>query len=89
MQTVRQYNKPHDKAHDKDHNRKIFGVYIKSLLTIKIAMSINEIGKNVKQNLEKKIISQISGKCPTEFGENHKLFVRKCDIRFNRIPCGV
>ena len=56
MQTARQHHKP-------DHNRKIFGVYIKSLLTIKIAMSINEIGKNVKQNLERKIISQISGKC--------------------------
>ena len=63
MQTVRQHHKTHDKYQDKDHNRKIFGVYIKSLLTIKLALFINEIGKNVKQNLEKKIVSQIEGKC--------------------------
>ena len=42
---------------------KIYGVYIKSLLTQKVILSINEIGKNTKQNLEKKIPAKIEGKC--------------------------
>jgi hypothetical protein len=42
---------------------KIYGVYIKSLLTLKISLSMNEIGKNVKQNLENKIRAKIEGKC--------------------------
>ena len=42
---------------------KIYGVYIKSLLTQKVILSINEIGKNTKQNLEKKIQANIEGKC--------------------------
>ena len=50
----------------KQHERKVFGVYIKSLLNIKTVLSIREIGRNVKQNLEKKIISQIEGKCIVE-----------------------
>lgn len=75
MQTVRQHHKP-------DNNRKIFGVYIKSLLTIKIAMSINEIGKNVKQNLEKKIISQISGKCIVDG------FVQPNSVKIISYSCG-
>jgi len=62
MQTIRQQHK----THDKDNTRKIYGVYIKSLLTLKITLFINEIGKNIKQNLEKKIISQIEGKCIVE-----------------------
>jgi DNA-directed RNA polymerase subunit E'/Rpb7 len=42
---------------------KIYGVYIRSLLTRKICLTMSEIGKNVKQNLEKKIGAQIEGKC--------------------------
>jgi DNA-directed RNA polymerase subunit E'/Rpb7 len=45
---------------------KIYGVYIRSLLTQKIVISINEVGKNIKQNLEKKISSKIEGKCIKE-----------------------
>ena len=45
---------------------KIYGVYIRSLLTQKIIISINEVGKNIKQNLEKKISSKIEGKCIKE-----------------------
>jgi DNA-directed RNA polymerase subunit E'/Rpb7 len=45
---------------------KIYGVYIRSLLTQKIVISINEVGKNIKQNLEKKINSKIEGKCIKE-----------------------
>ena len=45
---------------------KIYGVYIRSLLTQKIVISMNEVGKNIKQNLEKKISSKIEGKCIKE-----------------------
>ena len=45
---------------------KLFGVYSPSLLTIKISLHITEIGKNIKQNLEKKIIQKISNKCIPE-----------------------
>ena len=46
--------------------RKIYGVYMRSLLTYKITLSITEIGKNVKQNLEKKLVSKNEGKCIVE-----------------------
>jgi hypothetical protein len=35
--------------------RKIYGVYIQSILTMKVILSITEVGKNIKQNLEKTI----------------------------------
>ena len=66
MQRYQTQDKTQDKAQDKAQERKIFGVYIKSLLTSKLVLSIREIGKNVKQNLEKKLISQIEGKCIVE-----------------------
>lgn len=50
----------------KNNERKIYGVYIRSILTQKIILSINEIGRNTKQNLEKKIVSKNEGKCIEE-----------------------
>ena len=52
-----------DKKNDKDV---IYGVYIKSLLTKRVILSITEIGKNIKQNLEQKISTSIEGKCIEE-----------------------
>lgn len=46
--------------------RKIYGVYNQSLLTMKIALSITEIGKNIKQNLESTISKRTEGKCVAE-----------------------
>ena len=46
--------------------RTIYKPYIKSLLTTKIPLLITEIGKNVKQNLEKKISSRVENKCIVE-----------------------
>ena len=46
--------------------RKIYGVYIQSVLTMKINLHVNEIGRNIKQNLEQKIISKTEGKCIVE-----------------------
>jgi DNA-directed RNA polymerase subunit E'/Rpb7 len=45
---------------------KLFGVYIPSILTTKVVLHITEIGKNSKQNLEKKLIQQISNRCIPE-----------------------
>ena len=42
---------------------KIYGVYMNSLLTQKVILSITEIGKNIKQNLEQKIIFKNEGRC--------------------------
>lgn len=59
--------KPRDKAQDKGPNdRKIFGVYMRSILDTKVTLAITEIGKNVKPNLEVKVISKIAGKCITD-----------------------
>jgi len=57
--TSRRENKP-------IQERKIYGVYIKSQLTRKIVLPITEIGRNVKQNLEKKLVSQTEGRCIPE-----------------------
>jgi DNA-directed RNA polymerase subunit E'/Rpb7 len=42
---------------------KIYGVYMNSLLTQKVILSITEIGRNIKQNLEQKIIMKNEGRC--------------------------
>lgn len=47
----------------KSMNPKIYGVYINSLLSQKVILSITEIGKNIKQNLEQKIVSKNEGRC--------------------------
>lgn len=49
------------------HNQpKMYGVYIPSALTMKVCLSINEIGKNIKQNLETTISRKTQGRCITE-----------------------
>ena len=40
-----------------------YGVYVRSLLSMKVVLKITEIGRQVKQNLERKIIQQTEGKC--------------------------
>jgi DNA-directed RNA polymerase subunit E'/Rpb7 len=46
--------------------REIYGVYIKSLLTMKVVLSITEVGKNIKQNLERMISKRTEGRCIAE-----------------------
>jgi DNA-directed RNA polymerase subunit E'/Rpb7 len=58
--------KRNDQGNEKPDQRKIFGVYTKSLLDTKVTLSITEIGQNIKKNLEAKIISKIAGKCINE-----------------------
>jgi DNA-directed RNA polymerase subunit E'/Rpb7 len=45
---------------------RIYGVYIRSMLTNKISIPITAIGKNIKQNLEKVISERCEGKCIPE-----------------------
>jgi DNA-directed RNA polymerase subunit E'/Rpb7 len=45
------------------NTQNVYGVYMRSLLTMKIILKITEIGRQVKQNLERKIIKQTEGKC--------------------------
>jgi DNA-directed RNA polymerase subunit E'/Rpb7 len=46
--------------------KKIYGVYSPSVLTTKVILSINDVGKNVKQNLERTIQKNTEGKCIPE-----------------------
>jgi DNA-directed RNA polymerase subunit E'/Rpb7 len=50
----------------KQQDNKIYGVYIPSSLTMKVVLTINEIGKRIKQNLEKTIAKNIEGRCIKE-----------------------
>jgi len=47
--------------------RKIYGGYNVELLTKKVFLSMNQVGQNIKNNLEKNISNKIEGKC-TENG---------------------
>ena len=49
-----------------DNTHQIYEPYIPSLLTIKVILSINNIGKHLKQNLEKKIKYLFEGRCSVE-----------------------
>ena len=51
---------------DNKDNRKIYGVYIQSILNMKVILSITEVGKNIKQNLEKTISKKTEGRCIAE-----------------------
>lgn len=46
--------------------REIHEPYIPSILSMKIILTINEIGRNIKQNLERMIVSKTEGKCIVE-----------------------
>jgi DNA-directed RNA polymerase subunit E'/Rpb7 len=46
--------------------KKEIGVYTNTLLTRKIQISFNKIGKNIKEVLEKSIKRDIEGKCTVE-----------------------
>jgi len=51
---------------NKSHTPEKYGVYIRSVLQMKIALSIVEIGKNLTQNLENVIRLKTEGKCIAE-----------------------
>jgi len=54
------------KQQQQQQPKKTYGVYIKSMLTMKVQLSITEIGKNIKQNLEKMVSHKTEGRCIVE-----------------------
>uniref|UniRef100_A0A6C0I1I0 Uncharacterized protein n=1 Tax=viral metagenome TaxID=1070528 RepID=A0A6C0I1I0_9ZZZZ len=50
----------------KDDLPVIYEPYMKSVLTTKVLLSITEVGKNIKQNLEKVIVSKTEDRCIVE-----------------------
>lgn len=66
------------KQHDK-----VYGVYIDSLLTKKVILAITEIGKNIKENLQRKLSNSLEGKCIEEG------FIRPGSIRIETYSCGL
>lgn len=63
--------------------KKIYPPYIKSLLTKKVILHITEVGKNIKQNLEDKIVYMVEGKCIEEG------FIRPNSVRIISYSCGI
>jgi len=47
---------------DDNKREKVYGVYIPSFITRKVFLSINDIGKNIKQNLERSISADVEGR---------------------------
>ncbi len=66
-----------------DKNSKIYGVYTDSLLTKKVILNITEIGKNIKENLQKKLANTMEGKCIEEG------FIRPDSIRIMSYSNGI
>ena len=64
-------------------DKKEYGVYINSMLSKKVVLKITEIGKNIKQNLEKKIKYSIEGKCVAEG------FIRPKTVEVVSYSCGL
>jgi DNA-directed RNA polymerase subunit E'/Rpb7 len=71
-------NKTNGQRHDK-----LYSVFTKALLQQKISLSITEIGNNLKQNLEKKLIFKNEGKCIPEG------FVKPNSIRIIQYSSGL
>jgi len=46
--------------------QQIYGVYMKSMLTKRVILSINQIGKNITRNLENVISKNTEGRCIAE-----------------------
>jgi len=63
-------------------DRKIYGVYLQSVLTMKVIVPITSVGKNMKQNLEKIISKKTEGKCIAEG------FIRPNSVKVIRYSSG-
>lgn len=51
---------------NKPNKNTVFSVYLKSVLTTKITLHVTEIGKQLIENLHKKLVMKVSGKCIEE-----------------------
>ena len=64
-------------------DNKVQGVYNQELLTMKVFLSMDQIGQNVKQNLERSISHSIEGKC------NQDGYIKPNSVRVNNYSAGV
>jgi DNA-directed RNA polymerase subunit E'/Rpb7 len=62
---------------------KIFGVYLQSILTMKVIVPMTHVGKNIKQNLERIISKKTEGKCIAEG------FIRPNSVKIIKYSSGV
>lgn len=65
-QVARKQKKIQPHTDDPQQERKLFAPYMKSVLSTRVWLFINEIGSNLKRNLEKVIVAQTEGKCIVE-----------------------
>jgi len=59
-------NRQYTKSTRPEDRKQIFDPYILSVLSMKVILPITEVGGNIKQNLERLIVSKIEGKCIVE-----------------------
>ena len=62
---MRRQQKPR-RAVEEEKKQQIFDPYIPSVLSMKVVLPIIEVGGNIKQNLERLIVSKTEGKCIVE-----------------------
>ena len=67
---------------DIGEKRIIYEPYIPSILDMKVVLPIVEVGKNIKQNLERMIVSKTEGKCIEEG------FIRPQSVRIKTYSSG-
>ena len=60
------YHKRPDNLANSSSDSKTQNVYMQSLLTTKVTLKITEIGGNLKDTLEKKIVKNVEGRCINE-----------------------
>ena len=58
--------KAQSKRQPEEKRQQIYDPYIASILSMKVVLPIAEVGGNIKQNLEKLIVSKTEGKCIVE-----------------------
>ena len=51
---------------DKQGGDKTYGIFHKCTLERRVLLAITEVGRNAKQNLERKIVAQVEGRCIPE-----------------------
>ena len=67
----------------KDGDKKIFGVYLQSILTMKLTVPMTHVGKNIKQNLERIISRKTEGRCIAEG------FIRPNSVKIIKYSSGI
>jgi len=65
-----------------DTNNNVDSVYVQEMLTMKVFLSINEVGQNIKQNLERWISKHTEGRCIPEG------FIKPNSVKVETYSCG-